>query len=167
MAKSKKIDKRALSVLADKHESFELEGLDGVKHKLTLYPLQLGRLCMISQRLLDLDLCFDNSENDVKHMWHICSDKPREVAEIIAIATLRTKEELDTQLEEQTNLILFSPTMTANAICNVLAYIVFNSYYGDFTNAIRSVRTLQVEISQTKKTERIATMADKASGELK
>lgn len=161
-------EQRALAILTEKCETFDIEALDGSKQKLAIYPLQLGRLCMISQRLLDLDLCFEKADdNAVKRMWQICAEKPKEVAEIIAIGTLRTKEELDTQLEERTNLILHSPTMTANAVANVLTYIVFSSFFADFMTAIRSVRTLQVEISQSKKRERIATTEGKASGELR
>lgn len=164
--KTKNTDQRAYAMLTDKCETFDIEALDGTKQTLTLYPLQLGRLCMISQRLLDLDICFEeNEENEVKRMWQICAEKPQEVAEIIAIGTLRTKEEIDALLKERTELILHSPTMTANAVANVLAYLVFSSFYADFMSAIRSVKTLQVEISQPKKIERIATTEDKASGE--
>lgn len=154
----KKTDKRALKTFASaEYESFEIKDVNGDKVTLSLYPLQLGRLALISERLIDLDLALENdAENDVKKMWQICSDMPDKVAEIIAIATLRTKEDVETQLSERTQLILNSPTMTANAIANVLMTIVFASYYGDFTAAIRSVKTLQVEVSQRTEAERIA-----------
>lgn len=155
----KKTDKRALKTLASaEYESFEIEDGKGEKVTLYIYPLQLGRLALISERLLDLDFALENdAENDVKKMWQICSEMPDKVAEIIAIATLRSKEDIETQLRERTQLILNSPTMTANAVANVLMTIVFASYYGDFTAAIRSVKTLQIEVTQRTEAERIAT----------
>jgi hypothetical protein len=160
-------EQRALDTLSEKNESFGIEGRDGKTMTLRLYPLQLGRLAMISRRLLDLDVIFDDGqiEDAVKRMWTICAEKPREVAEIIAIATLRTKQELDEQIKERTELILWSPTMDATALANVLSVIVFQSYYVDFMNAIRWARTLRVMISQTTAAERIANTGDAASGD--
>lgn len=161
----KKQDKRAFNILTDKHESFTIEGLDGKDVTLYLYPLQLGRLALISERLIDLDIAFEGNDNDVKTMWKICSQKPKEVAEIIAIATLRTKQEIEDNLKERMELILNSPTMTPTAISNVFMTIVFMSYYGDFLNAIRSVKTFQVMITPAPEMERIASTEGVASGD--
>lgn len=169
MAKKKgnTIDKRALDVLTEKMESFELESESGKMVTLYLYPLQLGRLAIISRCLLDLDLVFDEEhvEDSVKQLWTICAEKPREVAEIIAIATLRTKQDIDKDFEQRVDLIMWSPTMTQQALANVLYTIVVQSYYADFMSAIRSVRTLRVMISQMTPTERIAPTEAAASGE--
>lgn len=161
----KKQDKRALDILTDKHESFTIEGLDGKSVTLYLHPLQLGRLALITKRLLDLDVAFDGTDNDVKTMWEVCAKKPKQVAEIIAIATLRTKQEIEDNLKERTELILNSPTMTPTAVSNVFMTIVFMSYYGDFLNAIRSVKTFQVMITPTQEMERIASTEGVASGD--
>lgn len=169
MAKKKSniIDKRALDVLTEKMESFELESESGKKETLYLYPLQLGRLAIVSRRLLDLDFVFDeeHAEDSVKQLWTVCAEKPREVAEIIAIATLRTKQDVDANFEQRVDLIMWSPTMTQQALTNVLYTIVMQSYYADFMSAIRSVRTLRVVISQMTPTERIAPTEAAASGE--
>lgn len=94
---------------------------------------------MISRRLINLDMALSgNAENDVMKMWRICADKPHEVAEIIAIATLRTKSDVENELKARTELIEWSPTMTTPALSNILSSIVFKSYYGDFTIAIRA-----------------------------
>lgn len=160
------MDKRALDVLTDKYESFQIENEKGETVTLHLYPLQLGRLAMISRRLLDLDIAFsDDAENEVRKMWKICSEKPREVAEIIAIATLRTKQEIDEGLNARTELILNSPSMLPLAMSNVLAAIVYQSFYWDFTNAIRSVKMLQVEVSRKTEAERIAITEYRPSGD--
>jgi hypothetical protein len=165
--KSNTIDKRALDVLTEKIESFELENKSGKKETLYLYPLQLGRLAIISRRLLNLDFVFDEEhvEDSVKQLWTICAEKPREVAEIIAIATLRTKQDIDKDFEQRVDLIMWSPTMTQQALANVLYTIVVQSYYADFMSAIRSVRTLRVMISQITPKERIASTEAAASGE--
>lgn len=165
--KSNTIDKRALDVLTEKIESFELENKSGKKETLYLYPLQLGRLAIISRRLLNLDFVFDEEhvEDCVKQLWTICAEKPREVAEIIAIATLRTKQDIDKDFEQRVDLIMWSPTMTQQALANVLYTIVVQSYYADFMSAIRSVRTLRVMISQITPKERIASTEAAASGE--
>ena len=169
MAKKKgnTIDKRALDVLTEKMESFELESESGKMVTLYLYPLQLGRLAIISRRLLNLDFVFDEEhvEDSVKQLWTICAEKPRAVAEIIAIATLRTKQDIDANFEQRVNLVMWSPTMTQQALANVLYTIVVQSYYADFMSAIRSVRTLRVMISQITPKERIASTEAAASGE--
>ena len=60
--------------------------------------------------------------------------------EIIAIATLRTQQEIEDMLKERTKLIYWSPTMDTTALTNILSTIVFQSYYADFMNAIRLVK---------------------------
>ena len=57
-------EQRALDTLTEKIESFEIEGNDKEQITLYLYPLQLGRLAMISRRLIDLDLIFDDDVLD-------------------------------------------------------------------------------------------------------
>lgn len=168
MGKSKRLmmDKRALDTLTDKSESFEIENAEGKKETLYLYPLQLGRLALISQRLIDLDIATsEDAGNEVQKMWSICAEKPRAVAEIIAIATLRTKKDIDEKLAERTDLIYWSPSMNTVAYSNLLYAIVFQSYYEDFMSAIRSVKTLQVTISQMTATERIASTEEGVSGD--
>ncbi|MBD5584117.1 MAG: hypothetical protein HDQ88_03475 [Clostridia bacterium] len=159
-------DRRALHTLLEQPESFEIELPDGSRKTLCLYPLQLGRLAMISQRLLDLDLMLDDDESDVvQKLWRLCAEKPRPVAEIIAIATLRTRQEIDCGLDGRVDELLWSPTLTTQALSNLLYAIVFQSYYADFLSAIRSVRTLRVTISQPTAAERIASTGGAASGE--
>lgn len=158
-------DSRAFDFLTDQSQSFEITGADGEKKILSLHPLQLGRLALISKRLLDLDLAFDEEKTDaVQKMWKICSEKPRQVAEIIAIATLKTKQEIDDHFEARTDELMWSPTMTPQAYANLLYTIVVQSYYADFTNAIRSVRTLRETVSQPTAAERIALTEGEAFG---
>ena len=130
-------EQRALDTLTEKIESFEIEGNDKEQITLYLYPLQLGRLAMISRRLIDLDLIFDDEqmEGAVKRMWTICSEKSKEVAEIIAIATLRTQQEIEDMLKERTKLIYWSPTMDTTALTNILSTIVFYERYSLGKNA--------------------------------
>lgn len=147
----KKPDRRAYDVLTESAQTFEIEDKDGSKQTLALHPLQLGRLALISRRILDLDMVFDSDNNEtdaVQQMWKICAEKPQQVAEIIAIATLRTREEIEAHLEARTNALLWSPTMTPKAYTNLLYAIVFQSYHADFMKAIRSVRMLRVNVSQ-------------------
>ena len=159
------MDIRALDILAEKAESFEIEGSDGNKHTYKLHPLQLARLALISRRLIELDLVLGDPEGDVvKAMWDICSKKPQQVAEIIAIATLRTKEEIENNLEERTNEFLWSPSMTPQAMSNILYTIIYQSYYEDFMKAIRLVKIISVNISQNETEKRIA-MEETVSGD--
>ena len=152
------MDSRALDILAEQPQSFEIEGTDGKNKTYKLYPLQLARLALITRRLIELDLILDDpKENVVQTMWEICSEKPRQVAEIIAIATLRTKEDIETKLEERTNELLWSPSMTPQAMANILYTIIFQSYYEDFMRAIRLVKIISVKISQNESEKRIAT----------
>lgn len=159
-------ERRALDTLTQEPQAFRIKSPDGEEDiTLHLYPLQLGRLMMISRRLLLLDIALsDDAENEVKKMWKICANKAEEVAEVIAIATLQTHAEVVEQLEERTRLILHSPTMTPAALSVLFSGIVFQSYYADFTNAIRSVKMLQAEVSPTTKASRIATTEDRPSG---
>lgn len=150
---------RALDTITETPEAFEIEGKDGKKVVYYLYPLQLGRLALITKRLIHLDMCLDNDNEDnvVKVMWDICSSKPKEVAEIIAIATLRTREDVETKLNERTQEILWSPTMTPQGMANILYTIIFQSYSQDFMTAIRLVKILSVTLSQTERENLIAT----------
>lgn len=159
------MDLRALSMLVDKPQTFEIEDKDGKMQTYHLYPLQLGRLALITERLIHLDLILDDPETDVvKAMWEICSSEPQRVAEIIAIATLRTREDIETRLEERIQELLWSPTMTPQAMANILYTIIFQSYHEDFMKAIRLVKILSVKISQEERGNLIA-MAETASGD--
>ena len=159
------MDSRALDILTEQAQTFEIEGSDGNKKTYKLYPLQLARLALITRRLIELDLILDDPEGDVvKAMWEICSTKPQQVAEIIAIATLRTKEEIDNNLEERVKEFLWSPSMTPQAMSNILYTIIYLSYYEDFMKAIRLVKIISVNISQSETEKRIA-MEEKASGD--
>lgn len=159
------MDSRALDILTEQAQTFEIEGSDGNKKTYKLYPLQLARLALISRRLIELDLILDDPNGDVvKAMWEICSTKPQQVAEIIAIATLRTKEEIDNSLEERVKELLWSPSMTPQAMSNILYTIIYQTYYEDFMKAIRLVKIISVNISQSESEKRIA-MEAKASGD--
>lgn len=152
------MDSRALDILTEQPQAFEIEAADGSKKTYKLYPLQLARLALITRRLIELDLILDDpKDNVVQTMWEICSEKPRQVTEIIAVATLRTKEDIETKLEERTNELLWSPTMTPQAMANILYTIIFQSYYEDFMRAIRLVKIISVKISQNESEKRIAT----------
>lgn len=152
-------------MLVEEPQAFEIEGKDGEKKTYKLYPLQLGRLALITERLIHLDLILDDPETDVvKAMWEICADQPRKVAEIIAIATLRTRDDIEKQLEERTNELLWSPTMTPQALTNILYTIIFQSYHEDFMKAIRLVKILSVKISQEDRESLIATAATPSGG---
>ena len=68
-------DKRAINVLTSNNESFGIEDMDGNEVTLCLFPLQLGRLAMITRRLLDLDILLDdNAEDPVEQMWKVCAE---------------------------------------------------------------------------------------------
>lgn len=138
-------------------DSFELEDASGKVMTLHIYPFQLGRLGLIARRLLDLNLALNSNKPDdvVERLWTVCAEKPKEVAEIIAIATLRTKKEIDTLFEERVKLLLWSPAMTTDAFCKILYRIVSLSYYADFVNAIRVVRNMRLAISADAKTEHV------------
>ena len=152
------MDSRALDILTEQAQTFEIEGSDGNKKTYKLYPLQLARLALITRRLIELDLILDDPEGDVvKAMWKICSERPQQVAEIIAIATLRTKEEIDNNLEERVKEFLWSPSMTPQAMSNILYTIIYQSYYEDFMRAIRLVKIISVKITQNESEKRIAT----------
>lgn len=165
LSPKQQMDLRALSMLVDESKSFEIEDKDGNNVTYKLYPLQLGRLALITERLIHLDLILDDPETDVvKAMWEICADQPRKVAEIIAIATLRTKDDIDNHLEERVNELLWSPTMTPQALTNILYTIIFQSYHEDFMKAIRLVKILSVKISQEDRESLIATAVTPSGG---
>lgn len=166
LSPEQQMDIRALRILAEEPETFEIEGADGENKTYKLYPLQLGRLALISRRLIELDLCLDkDGEGDaIKVMWEICSKKPQAVAEIIAIATLRTREDIENHLEERKKELLWSPTMTPQAMSNILYTIIFQSYHEDFMKAIRLVKILSVNISRTDRENLIATAGKQSGG---
>ena len=89
-------DIRAYKMLSEEPEYFEAETKDGETKKYTIYPFQLARLALISSRLIELELALDMPDcNPIKAMWMMCATKARKVAEIIAIATLKTQEDIE------------------------------------------------------------------------
>lgn len=166
LSPKKQQDIRLLRTMTEQPETFEIEGKDGDVIIYKLYPLQLGRLELITERLIQLDLCLDNEDgnNVVQQMWDICSSMPKQVAEIIAIATLRTKEDIDTHLDERTQEMLWSPTLTPEVMAKILYTIIFQTYHQDFMKAIRLVKILSVQLSQSEREERIVTEATPSMG---
>ncbi len=138
----------------NKIETFDIKDKDGNDITLSIYPLQLARLSMISQKLralnIDLDKMTEADENQsLNQMVEICAEKPRAVAEIIAIATLRTKKDIDEKLTERTDLIYWSPTSgNCKVLATLLEYVVMLCYDESFMDALKAVRVLRVNIGR-------------------
>lgn len=158
---------RAIDALLETPEYFDLKGKSGEKEKFFLYPLSLGRLMMVSKRLLELDLTLSELGGDdpMKEMWRVCGDKPDKVAEIIAVSTLKTKEEIEKKLKERTEFFMWSEELTTQALANILYTIITQSFCEDFMNAIRLVKTLRVTVPKENPANLIARTEGKAPGE--
>lgn len=145
------MDQWALDALLETKESFEIEDGEGNTVRLGLYPSSLGKMALMSKRLLDLDLTLDafDGSDPLKEMWRICAERPRQVAEIIALATLRTKREIEERLEERTQLLLWSPSIDTRALVNLLHAIIGQGDCLGFMSAIRLLKTVRVNISQS------------------
>ncbi len=83
-------------------------------------------------------------EGAVKRKVDYMSENKKEVAEIIAIATLRTQQEIEDMLKRADKNLYTGPQAmdTPTALTNILSTIVFQPYYADFMNAWSLVRTL-------------------------
>ena len=83
-------------------------------------------------------------------MLRVAEECTEDMMELIAIATLRDKQDME-KLEERKDMLMWSPTMTQVAQANLLQVIVTQCFYADFVMAFKLVKMLPEIVSQRTK----------------
>lgn len=137
MARDQIIEQAVSDAIVGKPLSFELEGV-----KYEIHPPTLGKMQILSKLYLQLDIdekAF--SDKPHKESMRICESKTDAVCEIMAVATLQTKEELldESKVKERATLFKWSckPQDFATCIMAILTLI-------DYENFITSIRLTKI-----------------------
>lgn len=168
--KNEKIIERAEQAIIESPLEFEIEKINGKKEKLRIYPFSAGRLIKGAGLIRRMKLTAEALTGDkpFDEMMRVADDCTEDLIELIALATLRDKEDME-RLEERKDMLMWSPTMTQVAQANLLQVIVTQCFYADFVNAFKLVKMLPEIVSQrTKKADLKAKetpMADRPSGD--
>lgn len=168
--KNEKIIERAEQAIIESPLEFEIEKINGKKEKLWIYPFSAGRLIKAAGLIRRMKLTAEALTGDkpFDEMMRVAEDCTEDLIELIAIATLRDKEDME-RLEERKDLLMWSPTMTQVAQANLLQVIVTQCFYADFVKAFRLVKMLPEIVSQRTKTAGVKAketpMADRPSGD--
>lgn len=153
--KNEKIIERAEQAIIESPLEFEIEKINGKKEKLRIYPFSAGRLIKGAGLIRRMKLTAEALTGDkpFDEMLRVAEECTEDMMELIALATLRDKQDME-RLEERKDMLMWSPTMTQVAQANLLQVIVTQCFYADFVNAFRLVKMLPEIVSQrTKKAD--------------
>jgi single-stranded DNA-specific DHH superfamily exonuclease len=147
--------------------SFEVETIEGEKKTLSLYPFQAGRLIKGAHLIRKMKVSAEilTSEKPFDELMQLTEESTADIIELIALATLRTKKEVEEQMEERKDMLLWAPNMTQLAQAILLKTIVEQCFYKGFANSFGLVRMLPEIFSQkTQKAANPKLTEDKAGG---
>ena len=168
--KNEKIIERAEQAIIESPLEFEIEKINGKKEKLWIYPFSAGRLIKAAGLIRRMKLTAEALTGDkpFDEMLRVAEECTEDMMELIALATLRDKQDME-KLEERKDMLMWSPTMTQVAQANLLQVIVTQCFYADFVTAFRLVKMLPEIVSQRTKTADLKAketpMADRPSGD--
>lgn len=168
--KNEKIIERAEQAIIESPLEFEIEKINGKKEKLWIYPFSAGRLIKAAGLIRRMKLTAEALTGDkpFDEMLRVAEECTEDMMELIAIATLRDKQDME-KLEERKEMLMWSPTMTQVAQANLLQVIVTQCFYADFVTAFKLVKMLPEIVSQRTKIADLKAketpMAEKPSGD--
>ena len=150
--KNEKIIERAEQAIIESPLEFEIEKINGKKEKLWIYPFSAGRLIKAAGLIRRMKLTAEALTGDkpFDEMLRVAEDCTGDLMELIALATLRDKQDME-KLEERKEMLMWSPTMTQVAQANLLQVIVTQCFYADFVMAFKLVKMLPEIVSQRTK----------------
>jgi len=150
--KNEKIIERAEQAIIESPLEFEIEKINGKKEKLWIYPFSAGRLIKAAGLIRRMKLTAEALTGDkpFDEMLRVADECTEDMMELIAIATLRDKQDME-KLEERKEMLMWSPTMTQVAQANLLQVIVTQCFYADFVMAFKLVKMLPEIVSQRTK----------------
>jgi len=168
--KNEKIIERAEQAIIESPLEFEIEKINGKKERLWIYPFSAGRLIKAAGLIRRMKLTAEALTGDkpFDEMLRVAEECTEDMMELIALATLRDKQDME-KLEERKDMLMWSPTMTQVAQANLLQVIVTQCFYADFVTAFKLVKMLPEIVSQRTKTADLKAketpMADRPSGD--
>lgn len=148
--------------------SFEVETIEGKRVILSLYPFQAGRLIKGAHLIRKMKLSAEvlTSEKPIDELMKLTEESTADIIELIALSTLRTKKEVEEQMEERKDMLLWAPNMTQLAQAILLKTIVEQCFYKGFVNSFGLVRMLPEIFSQKTQTATNPKLTeDKAGGD--
>lgn len=150
--KNEKIIERAEQAIIESPLEFEIEKINGKKEKLWIYPFSAGRLIKAAGLIRRMKLTAEALTGDkpFDEMLRVAEECTEDMMELIALATLRDKQDME-KLEERKDMLMWSPTMTQVAQANLLQVIVTQCFYADFVMAFKLVKMLPEIVSQRTK----------------
>ena len=150
--KNEKIIERAEQAIIESPLEFEIEKINGKKEKLWIYPFSAGRLIKAAGLIRRMKLTAEALTGDrpFDEMLLVAEECTEDMMELIALATLRDKQDME-KLEERKEMLMWSPTMTQVAQVNLLQVIVTQCFYADFVMAFKLVKMLPEIVSQRTK----------------
>ena len=150
--KNEKIIERAEQAIIESPLEFEIEKINGKKEKLWIYPFSAGRLIKAAGLIRRMKLTAEALTGDkpFDEMLRVADECTEDMMELIALATLRDKQDME-KLEERKDMLMWSPTMTQVAQANLLQVIVMQCFYADFVTAFKLVKMLPEIVSQRTK----------------
>lgn len=150
--KNEKIIERAEQAIIESPLEFEIEKINGKKEKLWIYPFSAGRLIKAAGLIRRMKLTAEALTGDkpFDEMLRVADECTEDMMELIALATLRDKQDME-KLEERKDMLMWSPTMTQVAQANLLQVIVTQCFYADFVMAFKLVKMLPEIVSQRTK----------------
>ena len=150
--KNEKIIERAEQAIIESPLEFEIEKINGKKEKLWIYPFSAGRLIKAAGLIRKMKLTAEALTGDkpFDEMLRVAEECTEDMMELIALATLRDKQDME-KLEERKEMLMWSPTMTQVAQANLLQVIVTQCFYADFVMAFKLVKMLPEIVSQRTK----------------
>lgn len=150
--KNEKIIERAEQAIIESPLEFEIEKINGKKEKLWIYPFSAGRLIKAAGLIRRMKLTAEALTGDkpFDEMLRVAEECTEDMMELIALATLRDKQDME-KLEERKEMLMWSPTMTQVAQANLLQVIVTQCFYADFVMAFKLVKMLPEIVSQRTK----------------
>ena len=168
--KNEKIIERAEQAIIESPLEFEIEKINGKKERLWIYPFSAGRLIKAAGLIRRMKLTAEALTGDkpFDEMLRVAEECTEDMMELIALATLRDKQDME-KLEERKDMLMWSPTMTQVAQANLLQVIVMQCFYADFVMAFKLVKMLPEIVSQRTKIADLKAketpMADRPSGD--
>jgi hypothetical protein len=150
--KNEKIIERAEQAIIESPLEFEIEKINGKKERLWIYPFSAGRLIKAAGLIRRMKLTAEALTGDkpFDEMLRVAEECTEDMMELIALATLRDKQDVE-KLEERKEMLMWSPTMTQVAQANLLQVIVTQCFYADFVMAFKLVKMLPEIVSQRTK----------------
>lgn len=144
-------EQMASNAMLEKPIEFETAG-----EKFQIYPPSFGKMQILSKLFLSLDFDEEKLLNEpMQESMRLCMTKTDFVCALIAVATLRTKEELTDNkiIEERTSF--FKWNADPDAFCYVVTSLLAQINYVNFSHSIVLTKTFCINKPKVEETNMV------------